>query len=65
MSSACSITCTSSGRTSWDTPWARGSSFKLLADHPDRLISAMPCGIGLQPQTAEERELLRGEGQCP
>jgi pimeloyl-ACP methyl ester carboxylesterase len=31
-------------------------TFKLLADHPDRLISAMPCGFGLKPPPAEERE---------
>jgi pimeloyl-ACP methyl ester carboxylesterase len=33
-------------------------TFKLLADHPDRLLSAMPCGIGLRPPTAEEKEQL-------
>jgi diadenosine tetraphosphate (Ap4A) HIT family hydrolase/alpha/beta superfamily hydrolase len=33
-----------------------GITFKLLVDHPERILSAMPCGIGLRPPTAEERE---------
>jgi pimeloyl-ACP methyl ester carboxylesterase len=33
-----------------------GITFKLLADHPDRLLSAMPCGGSLRPPPAEEQE---------
>ena len=41
-----------------------GITFKLLVDHPDRLISAMPCGIGLQPPTAEEQELYEARARA-
>lgn len=41
-----------------------GITFKLLADHPDRLLSAMPCGIGLQPPTAEEKALYEARARA-
>jgi pimeloyl-ACP methyl ester carboxylesterase len=41
-----------------------GIVFKLMADHPDRLLSAMPCGIGLRPQSAEEREFYQARASA-
>ncbi|MHC5024300.1 MAG: alpha/beta fold hydrolase [Planctomycetota bacterium] len=41
-----------------------GIVFKLMADHSDRLLSAMPCGISLQPQSAEEREFYQARARA-